>query len=188
VSTSRRSLRRRLALAVAAILAACVGASLVVAVGLPSGTDTAKRADAAVPVRPAPELVGTTLDGEDFDLERLRGSFVLVNLWATWCAACREEMPLLVDAVRRPALRGVELVGVDVRDPAVAARRFLADLGAEDTTHVMDPDGRTAVAWGARGVPQTFLVDPEGRVVAANPGPVDVAWLTDVVVPLVEGR
>jgi cytochrome c biogenesis protein CcmG, thiol:disulfide interchange protein DsbE len=168
----------------AVVAATLVAATVVIGLGTQHGTGSVSDV-AHHSVRQAPPLRGTTLDGRPFDLARLRGSYVLVNLWASWCAPCREEMPLIVDALRRPPLRRVELVGIDVRDPAVAARGFLEDIGAGSTTHVMDPEGRTAVQWGARGVPQTFLVDPSGRVVAARPGPVDDAWLTDVVAPLV---
>jgi cytochrome c biogenesis protein CcmG, thiol:disulfide interchange protein DsbE len=136
---------------------------------------------------PAPALTGTTLSGDGFDLADHRGHFVLVNLWASWCPPCREEMPLLLEATERGGpIADVVTVGVDVRDAEVAAREFLREIGGASTTQVIDAEGRLAVSWGSVGVPQTYLVDPDGRIAAVRMGAVDRDWLESVVVPLVE--
>src|SRR5882724_12164900 len=66
----------------------------------------------------APALKGVTLDGKPFDLAALKGKVVVVNLWATWCSPCREEMPLLDAFARKYAARGVVVLGLDENDPA----------------------------------------------------------------------
>lgn len=145
---------------------------------------------AAAPPRPvqapraAPGLAGTTLDGGHVDLADSRGDVVLVNVWASWCAPCREEMPLLADASRRFGGRGLRVVGVDTMDRVPEARAFLASLGDVPFPHLVDPEGRVALDWGAVGVPETFVVDRGGTVVARAFGPVTDAWLDEHVVPL----
>lgn len=134
--------------------------------------------------RPAPALSGTTLDGGSFELAQWRGQVVLVNLWASWCAPCRQEMPLLADAYGGLASRGLHIVGIDVRDGAAPARAFLQQYGAVTWPSVSDPDGVRAVDWGAFGLPETYLVDPHGTVVAKATGAVDAQWIDQHVVPL----
>jgi len=113
--------------------------------------------------KPAPALVGSTLDGARFDLAALKGSPVLVNFWASWCGPCREEFPLLEDAARRHAADGLVVVGSLFKDDADPARKFVAEQGATWPT-VTDPDRVNGAAWKVLGPPQTFLVDREGVI------------------------
>lgn len=136
--------------------------------------------------RPAPDLAGPTLAGGVLDLAGLRGSVVLVNVWAAWCAPCRDEMPVLVSAERRLGARGLRVVGVDTRDGERQARALLAEVGGDPASSVVDPDGVLAARWRVRGVPETFVVDADGRVVARRLGGVTEAWIEDEVVPLLE--
>lgn len=137
--------------------------------------------------RPAPALTGSTLDGGTFDLGELSGHVVLVNVWASWCGPCRDELPLIARTERRLADAGLRVVTVDTRDGPVAARSLLAETGATGLTTVLDPDGRLAVAWGAHGVPETFLLDRSGRIQAFHPGPISEEWVRRYVDPLVTG-
>lgn len=135
--------------------------------------------------RAAPALSGPTLDGSSFSLDELGGQVVLVNVWASWCGPCRDELPLLVATQRRLAPDGLRVVTLDTRDGPDAARALLAETGAAGLTTVLDPDGRLAVSWGARGVPETFLVDRRGIIRAVSIGPITEQWVQQQVEPLV---
>jgi|SRR4051812_1700267 cytochrome c biogenesis protein CcmG/thiol:disulfide interchange protein DsbE len=126
---------------------------------------------------PAPDLRGTTLTGTPFDLVQQRGKVVLVNVWASWCDPCRQELPALAAAQRQWAGQGFTVAGIDMRDNVESARRMLTEVGAQDLTSVNDPQGVAAVAWGARGVPESFLVDRSGRVRWWVQGELDAGWL-----------
>ena len=125
----------------------------------------------------APPLVGRTLAGDPFDLAALRGGVVLVNVFASWCGPCRTELPLLAAADRRWSAQGLHVVGLDVRDGPEAARALLDETGAGALPVVPDTSGIIAVNWGVRGVPETFLVDRDGRVRLWARGPVTAEWL-----------
>lgn len=135
---------------------------------------------------PAPALAGTTLDGDRLDLAELRGSVVVVNVWASWCGPCRDELPVLVAAAERWSEDGLHVVGIDTRDRDSAARELLRAAGAEGMPSVTDPDGRLALSWGALGVPETFVVGRDGVVQARLVGPVSEGWLEGHVLPLLE--
>lgn len=136
---------------------------------------------------PAPELRGAGLDEGTVDLADLRGKVVLVNIWASWCEPCRREMPLLTSAARQHAKAGLSVVGVNTNDRRKAAVGFLEEIGGPGPAqHIYDPDGDHAVAWGSRGIPETFVVDPRGRVVARHFGEVTREWLQQAVLPLLD--
>ena len=132
----------------------------------------------------APALAGTTLSGERFDLADVRGQVVLVNVFASWCGPCRAELPLLVEAGRRWSPEGLLVVGLNLRDGTEAVRALLDEAGAGDLTVLPDRDGTRSIEWGVRGVPETFVVDRDGRIVAHQPGVVTQQWLQDRLVPL----
>lgn len=160
-------------------------AALVVVLGTGLGRDPS-----VVPSRavggPAPQLSGRTLDGGVFDLAEQRGTVVLVNVWASWCGPCRDELPLLGAAARGLAARGLVVVGIDTQDDPATARSFLAELGGVPYPSVDDSDGRAAVDWGTFGVPETFVVDRDGIVRARAVGEVSPAWIDQNVLPLLE--
>jgi cytochrome c biogenesis protein CcmG, thiol:disulfide interchange protein DsbE len=134
---------------------------------------------------PAPPLAGRSIAGTDVDLSALRGQIVLVNVWASWCAPCRQELRLLAEVARTWAGHGVSLIGLDVRDDEKQARELLTAVGAAGSTVIPDPDGSTAVSWGVRGVPETFVVDRAGRIRARAQGAVTADWLRQQVSRLV---
>ncbi|WAL69554.1 redoxin domain-containing protein [Amycolatopsis cynarae] len=128
---------------------------------------------------PAPALTGRTFDGAPFDLAALRGQVVVVNVWASWCGPCRQELPALAEQARRREGSGIRIVGLAMRDDLTAARRLLAETGASGLISVLDPDGTQAVRWGVKGVPETFVVDPAGHIRVHAVGPVTGQWLDD---------
>ncbi|MEU5942998.1 TlpA disulfide reductase family protein [Micromonospora sp. NPDC047548] len=168
---------RRPPVGAALALALAVGAVLALRpTSAPTGGDSASA--------PAPALAGATLDGGRFDLADARGQVVLVNVFASWCGPCRDELPLLAEAERRWSDRGVRLVGLDVRDGAEAVRALLAETGTTELVVLPDPDGTRSVDWGVRGVPETFVVDRQGRIAARQRGVVTARWLEQQVTPL----
>ncbi|MFG3417796.1 TlpA family protein disulfide reductase [Micromonospora sp. NPDC048063] len=178
-----RVLRTRLWPALVLVVTAAVGA------GLAAGLDTPDR---SAPVGastgdPAPPIAGTTLDGGRFDLAEVRGHPVLVNVFASWCGPCRDELPLLAEAGRQGRPAGLRVVGINLRDGPDAVRALLRETGAEAMTVVPDPDGTLAIGWGVRGVPETFLVDRDGRVVDRRQGVVTRQWLEQRLGPLLAG-
>lgn len=108
--------------------------------------------------RPVPGLSG----------EDLKGHVTVVNVWASWCAPCREEHPLLLELAKDPSLR---LVGINLKDDSDNARRFLGALGNPFAAVGVDPRGRAAIDWGVYGVPETFIVGPDGIIRYKQIGP-----------------
>lgn len=116
------------------------------------------------------------LEDGRLSLRELRGSPVVLNIWASWCEPCREEAPLLQAAWRRWRDRGVVVLGLDMQDTPDAARRFLDEFGV-DYPNVRDPDDSTARDYGAARVPETFFLTAEGEVAAHAIGAVRADFL-----------
>lgn len=117
--------------------------------------------DAGLEGRPAPPIVGQTLDGETVSLADLRGSPVIVNFWGPSCVPCRSEFPLFKAKLEEHADDGLVILGVLMHDPPEPARDFVADYGATWPT-VIDPDESIKDAYLALARPTSYFVDPEG--------------------------
>ncbi|MEO5884047.1 MAG: TlpA disulfide reductase family protein [Candidatus Limnocylindrales bacterium] len=111
----------------------------------------------------APAIVGTTLDGNPFDLADYAGRPVIVNFWGPSCVPCRDEFPLFIAKAQAHADEGLAIVGVLTDDPPEPARRFVADLGATWPT-VQDPDKSLKTAYRVAGRPQTYFIDAGGVI------------------------
>ena len=121
-------------------------------------------------------LRGALGDGA-VDLEELRGRPAVLNFWASWCGPCRAEAPVFNDAAR--AYRGkIAFVGVNVRDGRSAALAFLREFSPPYPA-IRDRGDEAYEAYGLTGVPETYYLDAEGRIVGHTPGPVDRASLKE---------
>ena len=119
----------------------------------------------------APMFDLRTLDGKPFSLEEARGKPTVVNFWSTWCQPCKIEHPVLMQAARSYTPLGVHFVAVLYQDDAAKARAYLQRSGSHWPT-LDDPGGRTAIAYGVAGVPETFFIDAKGTIVRKVSGPV----------------
>lgn len=136
-------------------------------------TRPAKKLPSALVGKEAPSFQGQTLDGDTASLEELRGTVTIVNFWASWCVPCRQEHPVLMEADRRWPDDSVSLVGVVYQDNRGNARSFMQRHGG-DWTSILDPGTVTAIDYGVTGVPETFIVGPDGTVTSKHTGP--MSW------------
>lgn len=119
----------------------------------------------------APAIVGTTLDGKPFDIDRLRGEWVVVNFFATWCVPCQQEHPYLVSFDRRHSQAGdVQLISVVFNDDPATVRDFYAKNGGGYPV-VTGDQGRMALDYSVVRVPDTYIIDPLGIVRDRIPRP-----------------
>jgi cytochrome c biogenesis protein CcmG/thiol:disulfide interchange protein DsbE len=141
--------------------------------------------------KPAPAVSLPALDGLNeggrpvagFDTSDLaRGEVTVVNFWASWCAPCVQEHPLLV-ALKEQT--GVKLYGVNYKDQAATARRFLGRYGNPFTAVGVDGNGRAAIEWGVTGMPETFIVNGKGEIVYKHIGPISPQTLESKIIPMV---
>ena len=119
----------------------------------------------------APDIVGTTLDGQPFRLSDLRGRPVLVNFWGPSCVPCRDEFPLFGAKAAEHAADGLVIVGVLMDDPPEHARDFIAEYGATWPT-VLDPDQAIKGAYRVAFRPQTYFIDADGVIRSVQRGEV----------------
>ena len=152
-----------------------VGLAVLFGVQLVSGRNPSEVPSALlnkpVPAFSLAPLDGLLADGKPvpgFSNEDLKGRVTVVNVWASWCAPCRQEHPLLVELARDPSVR---VVGINQKDNPDNARRFLGALGNPFSAVGVDPNGRASIDWGVYGVPETFIVGPDGTIRYKQIGP-----------------
>ena len=135
---------------------------------------------------PAPQFILPGLQaGEGVGLahaDLLAGPVSIVNVWASWCAPCRVEHPQLMELGRDPR---VQVLGINYRDEAGDARAFLEDLGNPFRRLGVDADGRAAFDWGVTGPPETFVVAPDGTIIAKHVGALTPDVLRDTIYPAI---
>lgn len=105
--------------------------------------------------------------GHDVRLSALRGKPTVVNLWASWCGPCREELPI-IQRFHEQAGKKVRVIGIDFQDPSPEGALRLADASGVTYPLLADPDGRVRADLGVVGLPQTVFVDPSGRIKATE--------------------
>lgn len=133
--------------------------------------------------KPAPDFTVTTLSGAKVRLQELRGKVVFVNLWATWCPPCREEMPSMVRLYQAMRAKGVEIVAVSEDRDRGALEKFVKRQGVTFPV-ALDQDKRVYGLYRATGVPETHLIDRQGIIRHSQIGPFD--WTSPGVVQAVE--
>ncbi|MGH3516465.1 MAG: TlpA family protein disulfide reductase [Haloechinothrix sp.] len=142
--------------------------------------------------KPAPTGNLPNLEDEgSVSLAALRGRIVVVNFWASWCVACREEHPALVAAASNYQDYGVTFVGVDYQDQRDSAISFLDEMGRGDPSayrYVTDPGSTLALDFGVFGVPETFFIDRDGTIVAKITGASNYRLLSHVLDEILAGR
>jgi cytochrome c biogenesis protein CcmG/thiol:disulfide interchange protein DsbE len=157
---------------------------------LDSGRDISEIPSALIGTK-APSLALAPLEGAmlgDAPMPALndqvvRGKLTLVNIWASWCVPCREENPVILSLAKDPRL---QVVGINYKDQAENAVRFLGELGNPFSAIGVDPRGRAAIDWGVYGIPESYLVAPDGTILYKRVGPFDERSLAEGLMPAIE--
>ena len=145
----------------------------------------------AIPAKvdyPAPELTLTNLEGNPASLADYRGKVVLVNLWATWCPPCKEEMPALESFYRKHAADGFTIVAINDGDPTADVVQFVKDYGLTfpvwlDPTYIA-----TEKAFKTLNLPSSFVIDRNGQIVLSWVGGINLRTLEKYITPIIEDQ
>ena len=164
-------------------LALFVAGAIWVAVPLIRGDDPSVLPSSLID-QPVPQFTLPPLPGRDDGLATadLGGEVTLVNVFASWCVPCLAEHPI----ISRLAEDGVPVMGLNYRDDPADALAWLDTHGDPYRQIGADTEGRTAIDWGVYGVPETFVVDAQGRIRYRHAGPITPALLNDTLRPLIE--
>jgi cytochrome c biogenesis protein CcmG/thiol:disulfide interchange protein DsbE len=130
----------------------------------------------------AAERLGTTLDTAR--LAAMKGDVIVLNFWASWCLACRDEHRALGEVSARYAGTDVHFFGVLYNDTQNNGREWLERMGVVSYPSLFDPGARTAIEYGLYGVPETFFIGRDGKVAYKHVGPVTAALLEDKIAAL----
>jgi thiol-disulfide isomerase/thioredoxin len=147
---------------VAALGAAALTALLVSGCSLQPDVSTRVQPESRTS-QPAPPLSGTALTGAHVDLTALRGHPVVIDFWASWCGPCRDEQDELNSLVSRYAARGVQFVGVDIRDDAANAKAYVHEFHVQYPS-VFDPASDAANSFNVVAPPTALVVDASGTI------------------------
>lgn len=134
--------------------------------------------------KPAPAFTLPRLHHPDSTIgtQDLKGKVWLLNIWASWCSACRQEHPLLTALARTGE---VEIIGLNYKDKPDDARRWIKELGNPYAAIAMDVDGRVGIDWGVYGVPETFVIDKQSVIRYKFIGPLTEEIIRETIMPLV---
>jgi cytochrome c biogenesis protein CcmG/thiol:disulfide interchange protein DsbE len=134
----------------------------------------------------APSLSLPPLEGSNttaLNNAAVTGKLTLVNVFASWCVPCRQEHPLLKEVSKDSRLN---IVGINYKDKPDNALRFLGELGNPYRAIGVDPNGKAAIDWGVYGIPESYLVAPDGTILYKRVGPFDERSITQELIPAVE--
>jgi cytochrome c biogenesis protein CcmG/thiol:disulfide interchange protein DsbE len=134
--------------------------------------------------KPAPAFALARLDDPAQTIRRddLLGQVWMLNVWASWCVACREEHPLLVEFAKAKML---PIYGLNYKDKPAAGQKWLSDFGNPYTASLSDLNGRVGIDFGVYGVPETFIIDRQGVVRFKQIGPLTPEVIRTKIEPLV---
>ncbi|MGE3148695.1 MAG: DsbE family thiol:disulfide interchange protein [Pseudorhodoplanes sp.] len=133
-----------------------------------------------------PPLPGLLRDGKaipGLSADTFRGKTTVLNVWASWCAPCHQEAPLLEELAQD---KRIQLVGINYKDQPDNARRFLGRYGNPFAATGIDANGRASIEWGVYGVPETFVIGRDGRIAFKLVGPITPQNLETVLKPAIE--
>ncbi|MGB2831827.1 MAG: DsbE family thiol:disulfide interchange protein [Methylotenera sp.] len=135
--------------------------------------------------KPTPHFSLPRLDSPEkvFSPKEMLGKVWLFNAWASWCPACKDEHPLLVELAKT---NFVPIIGLDYKDNNADAQQWLDQAGNPYTINVVDADGRVGIDYGVYGVPETYVIDKKGVIAYKQIGPVTEEALRDKIIPLVK--
>ncbi len=135
--------------------------------------------------KPAPAFTLPRLDdpAQSIGRDDMLGQVWMLNVWASWCAPCREEHPLVVDIARRQL---VAVYGLNYKDKPAAAKVWLANLGNPYRATLVDADGRVGIDFGVYGVPETFIIDRQGLIRLKHTGPLTAQVVRERIEPLLK--
>jgi cytochrome c biogenesis protein CcmG, thiol:disulfide interchange protein DsbE len=139
-----------------------------------------------VPQTVLPPVQGLKRDGAPvpgLDPASFNGAVTVVNVWSSWCVPCRDEAPLLMQLAQD---RRLHLVGINYKDDADNARRFLGRYGNPFAAAGADQNGRAAIEWGVYGVPETFIVGRDARIAYKLVGPITPENFASVLKPQID--
>ncbi len=188
-TTQSGGMRTRVILA-ALPLTIFLGLALIFWTQLHSGRDISEIPSALIgskaPYRDLEPLVGAMRNGVQvpaLSMESGKGKLTLVNFWASWCVPCRQEHPVILALSQDPRLN---VVGVNYKDGSENALRFLGELGNPFSAIGLDPVGKMAIDWGVYGIPESYLVGPDGTILYKKVGPFDDKSLKEGLYPAIE--
>ena len=164
---------------VALVVFAAIGILLAFGLGLDPKRIPSPLIGKPVPQFELPPVTGRVLGLSSKDLQ---GEVSLVNVFASWCVACREEHPILMELGRKGVL---PIHGLNYKDRPDDAKAWLDELGDPYTRTGADISGRVAIDWGVYGVPETFVIDRKGRIAYKQIGPITPEVLRDKLMPLI---
>jgi peroxiredoxin len=138
--------------------------------------------------KPAPDFTVRSLGGRTVHLRDLRGKVVVVNFWATWCGGCKVEIPHLVETYQRLHGQGLEIIGISMDDAGDDVVARFTKLKQMDYTVARTTDAVTKAYGGMRFLPQTFVVDRNGIIVATISGPPEKRAFEEMLEGLLKGK
>ena len=139
-----------------------------------------------VPQTALPPIAGLKRDGAavpGVDPASFKGAVTVVNVWASWCVPCHDEAPLLMQLAQDQRLR---VIGINYKDDADNARRFLGRYGNPFAAAGADQNGRAAIEWGVYGVPETFVIGRNARIAYKLVGPITPENFQSILVPQID--